>query len=621
MAGNQDSPDDEEFRGRRRRIIVAGVLALLFLVGVNGAYRAVLAVQAGTRGKAALLRAERQLTDRRPKEARTQLVEARSSFRKARSELAAMGPLLPVARVVPFVRIQARGVQSFADAGVALADAGIGLSDSAAAIIEPSDQHRAVADALDALTGMQRSLDQGVAALRKANAKVKALDGYRLLGPIGQARNQLAARLPDVTARAATADRAIGALVAFAGGAGDRRYLFLSQNPDEARPTGGYMGTLGLLVAGVDGLKLDRFEPMENWLAAHPNAIVPVDQGPSALRLSYPPLPQTIANVNAAPDWPTAASLAAKLWSEGGETPVDGVVSVTPGFLSRILAVVGPVDVASFGETVTSANVRERFDFYTRQYEAEKVTGVTAKVRKSFVADLAQGVMQRLLTAPATEWEPLARVVGESFDNREALAWSTDAQVTAVLAERGWDGTLPVAAGDFFYGAEFQYGTKSGRALHRTYDHHVELRSDGSARVTTVITTRNPEPQSQWNDPRGVTYVTPYGPAGAALDPSSDKPVTSEAALAGHPSYGWFRGAPPLGQSTLKVVWEVPKLAVPNRDGSWTLPVQFLRLPDHGGDTLNLTVTLPEGWKWQGDPPPASYTLDRDLKGSWVIRP
>ena len=66
------------------------------------------------------------------------------------------------------------------------------------------------------------------------------------------------------------------------------------------------------------------------------------------------------------------------------------------------------------------------------------------------------------------------------------MAWSTDAEVARVLADRGWDGSVPVTTGDFVYPAEFEYAAKHGRELRRTYDHHVALRPDGSARITTT---------------------------------------------------------------------------------------------------------------------------------------
>ena len=30
-------------------------------------------------------------------------------------------------------------------------------------------------------------------------------------------------------------------------------------------------------------------------------------------------------------------------------------------------------------------------------------------------------------------------------------------------------------------------------------------------------------------------------------------------------------------------------------------------------------MTLPEGWRWMGDAPPAEFSLDREIDGSWLL--
>ena len=137
--------------------------------------------------------------------------------------------------------------------------------------------------------------------------------------------------------------------------------------------------------------------------------------------------------------------------------------------------------------------------------------------------------------------------------------------------------------------------------------------------MTTAITTRNPAPRSPFND-IPVTYVTVYGPQGAVLDPTSDPQSLPEPSLAGHPAAAWFRGAPPLSQSTLKVVWEVPRLVEKGPDGGRSYRLRFMRLPDHTGDVLNLRVNLPSGWAWEEGEPPSTFDLDKDLVGAWRIR-
>src|SRR5207237_5814789 len=138
--------------------------------------------------------------------------------------------------------------------------------------------------------------------------------------------------------------------------------------------------------------------------------------------------------------------------------------------------------------------------------------------------------MQQVLAAPSSQWQPLAKAIGQAFDAREAMAWTTDDQIVSALESRRWNNTLPEADGDFFYNAEFSYAAKIDRSLRREFTHHVELRADGSARITTTMVVTNPRPGG-FTNPGSLSYITVYGPNGAVLDQASDPPQPSEPSL------------------------------------------------------------------------------------------
>ena len=538
------------------------------------------------------------------------------AFGEAQHDVAALGPLAGIARRTPLIGRQVRAVDAFADAGLALSGAGLKLVDAAGALVNPSDQGLPVSEALDALRTTHASLAPAVGAIEQAASRVAEVEGSWLLPPLSRARNDLERRLPRIRTQAQSAEEGMAALIAFAGGSAPKRYLFLSQNPDEVRPTGGFIGTYGVLTADAGRINLERYDSIESWTLARPEVRVPAEQAGSPFRFRNPPLARTLANVNSGPDWPTAARLAAQLWERGGEAPVDGVISFTPGFLGRILAVTGPVTIPSYGETVTAANLNERLDFQTHQ--APPPPGSD---RKDFVAILAETVMQRLLQAPSSQWEQLGRAMGQAFDAREAVAWSKDPQVAEALATRAWDGAFPSFTGDFFFNSEFGYAAKNGRGIRRTYDHHVGVRADGSAQVVTRMTITNTESGEVLFNESTLAYHTIYGPEGAVLDQGASDPFGfPEPAVAGHPATGWFKAARPNGgQETLTVVWDVPGLVRWVKDGTWQYALRWIHLPDHIGDVVKLTVALPPGWRWAGEPPPAEFSLDQDFEGTWLI--
>jgi hypothetical protein len=222
------------------------------------------------------------------------------------------------------------------------------------------------------------------------------------------------------------------------------------------------------------------------------------------------------------------------------------------------------VEVPEYAETVTAANVIERTDFYTHQ-----VAPPEGEDRKDFLGVLAGIVVRRLLSVPASSWDQLGQAAAGGFDAREAMMWSADEAVAEATARRECDGVLPPTEGDFFYEADFEYSAKNGRGLQRTYDHRVELQPNGSARVTTDITIANTEPFDPAYNIDSFSYITVYGSEGAVLDEAaSDQNAFLEAPLNGHPSAGWVRAAEPLATASIKVVWNVPQLALPREDGT-----------------------------------------------------
>ena len=530
------------------------------------------------------------------------------------ARLDGMGPILTVARFVPVVRSQVLTVEDLQEAGSALSLAGQDLTDATQDALRSSDENTPLSGgALDRLRTIHGSLAEAVTILRRVQADVDRGNGRWLIGPIDDAHDELSQRLRRVVGRAGSAESGMAALVDFIGGNGPRRYLFLSQNPDEIRPTGGFIGMFGVFTANGGELDAGEFRNITEFSSRYPDALIAGSQAGAPFRFSQPPVPQRMGNVNNLPDWPRSAQLAVDLWERAGLEPIDGVASFTPAFLARLLAVLGPVTVPGYDERVTSENVIERFDHYTELEEAGDFTE-----KKGFVAELGDVVFDRLVKGPSSSWRPLAEVVGEGFAAREAMVWSRHPAVAPTLAERGWDGAFPESRGDFFYNAEFSYAAKNGRGLRRTFDHHVLLREDGSARITTTVRVRNTEEPGRYNV-GSLSYVTLYGPEGGAVQADADPPISTEPPLKGHPGAGYFVDASPGGEAVTRVVWDAPGIARRGSDGRWRYSLLWLRVPDHTGDVLNLRVTLPEGWRWKGAGPPSRVELTEDVRGSWEM--
>ena len=147
-------------------VIVAGLFALALLQTAR-------ADQNGVHGKAALARAETDINAHNVRAARADLLEARADFQQMHHHLASMGPLAPIARITPFVRIQIRGATDFSEAGELLSNAGLHLVDAASQVLDPKDSHLHLSDALDQLRNVRAALNSGIGALDGAASKIR----------------------------------------------------------------------------------------------------------------------------------------------------------------------------------------------------------------------------------------------------------------------------------------------------------------------------------------------------------------------------------------------------------------------------------------------------------------
>jgi hypothetical protein len=598
------------------RVFIALVLVGGVVEAVAGLY---VARTAGVHARTAqdhLEAARRHLEARRLPQAREELRSAEESFAAMDRSIDRIGPARLLIRVTPLVRVQFAATEQFARSGRDLAAAGLDVTDAVAAIEENNTEPLGPAG-LDRLKTVDASLQAASKAVDSAVERIGRFDDRRLLGPVGGARNDVARQLPDVAIRVHDASRAIHLLVTALGGDGPRNYLVLSQNPEEIRPTGGFIGSYSVLHGEGGFLKVDRSGATEDWFRAHPAATVADDRRATPFQLDTT-VAETLANVNATPQWPIVGHLAADVWESGGEPRVDGVFALTPELLARVVRVLGPVTVPEYGETVTADNLLQRVEYYTHD---DPLRATRPGGRKQFLADLARHTLSNLSSLPYDKLEEAGRALSEGMERREGMAWARDAGGQAVFTQHGWDGrvTRGDAGFDFFYAAEFAYSTKTNRAVRRQFDHHVTLRADGSGTVKTTVQANNPTPFDVEDNPTGKAYVVLYGPRGAELANGAD-PLTASETLGDRPGAGHLVVTPPLGMSRTSVAWKAPRLAEKRDDGTLAYRLKWAAIPAHMGDTLKLSVTPPSGWKWATSPPPSDISLDSDFSGTWVLR-
>lgn len=263
-----------------------------------------------------------------------------------------------------------------------------------------------------------------------------------------------------------------------------REYLFLAQNPDELRATGGMIGAAGIL--RLQGGRVADFS-LRNAGAINNFAASPYPDPPDPLRRYMHIELWAFQDANWSPDFPTTALAAMDLYRRGQGRDVDGVIAVNPQTIELLLEVIGPVQVAGIPEAITAENLSQ---YLRSQYNLERTDAGLSSQPKTYLAYLAEAVIAKLDTQMEHINLPaLALAFQQALDERQLLIYTQEPDIAAFLAGRGWDGSVQPGVADFLMVVDANMGyNKANANIEQSVDYLVDL-SDPATPVATLTIT------------------------------------------------------------------------------------------------------------------------------------
>jgi len=302
---------------------------------------------------------------------------------------------------------------------------------------------------------------------RDLQAQMAELDDATL---IDQVRSGVA-QVGDVLDAAAPILQVVPGML---GAEGERQYLLVAQSNAETLPLGGSAASQSLIrvtasgkvsiVAQADSLNFKRGAPD-----------VKIDQ--SAIDLYGEPLTIHFNNTPGRPDFPTAARLMTALWQRDiQKSQIDGVISVDPLALARVLVATGPVKVPGWGK-ITSDNV---VSVVLSQVYAIPDQRVADKIFKV----LAAKVFERVATG-AFDLAKMATAVQDGIETGSILFWSADESVQRVVSSMRLGGVLPTSnVEETVIGVYFRDGSLGSKI-----DYYVKTAAKITATCSAGVTT------------------------------------------------------------------------------------------------------------------------------------
>ncbi len=281
----------------------------------------------------------------------------------------------------------------------------------------------------------------------------------------------------------------------------------LFQNDHELRPTGGFIGTIGILTLDqgrIKGIKMEEPYHLDGQLSR-------VVAAPEPMRMVQ--ARAYLRDMNYFLDFPTSAErVSAYLDLSGGQT-VDGVIALNASIMEDLLTLTGPITVPGYDFSVDAdsfyANTQQQVE---HDYDKER------NRPKQYVVDLLPVVLQKAFS-DKTDWTKLTQLLASSLQQKDLLLWFADKDLEARVQDLGYGGEIRSTDRDYLAVVSTNAGGgKTDAAIRTNIRHTAELQSDGSVIDTVTIDREHTgTPDDPWVGTRNISYVRAYVPLGSEL--------------------------------------------------------------------------------------------------------
>lgn len=277
---------------------------------------------------------------------------------------------------------------------------------------------------------------------------------------------------------------------------GRQRYLVFLQNESEIRATGGWFTSYGII--GVEGgqireIYVDDVYNADGSLKIKNKKYSPPNSMKNALGIND----WSFSLVNWYPDLAETHILAETFTKDLGiGNNIDGVITIDVSFLQKLLNKWGGIEVPGEDSIVTSDNI------YTKIFEMHNnfVPGSTQKT--TFLANLANEIVKRVLSMKIGDMIGLADVFSSSFEEKHIQATFSNSDALNFFRSRNWAGSLDSKYNSAPTAIDWNWGgNKANLFLDKNYVLNVNVQNKNVVSFDYTISVEN----------KSISENYPYG--------------------------------------------------------------------------------------------------------------
>lgn len=379
----------------------------------------------------------------------------------------------------------------------------------------PAEERRRILAAIYNSSSTLNSVDSN---LNESLNNLKNIHSFTWFGPLSVRLEELKEKIAEGQATIQEASPLTQLLPPLLGYPNTARFLLLLQNSDELRPTGGFIGTYGIIQT-KDG-DFERFETHDIYHLDIPIqdkfSVTPPEPIKKYLGVSK----WYMRDSNWSPDWPTAAQTVADFYKKENAlqakpdsiSEFDGVIAITPELITDLMKFSGPVTIGK--DTYTPENFVDLL-----QYKVEKSyiqLGTSQWQRKEVIGDIAKQIKQKLLDTPLGKWPEMIRLVSNNVARKNILLYSRDQNLQKLILDNSWGGQVRQDWGDYLMVVDANLAAlKTDAVMDRQIHYELKETEKGFKAVLTLRYSNNGH--FDWKTTRYRSYTRVYVPGGSRL--------------------------------------------------------------------------------------------------------
>jgi hypothetical protein len=354
-----------------------------------------------------------------------------------------------------------------------------------------------------AVSLMSPHVDLAAEGLKNVDAKVVPADYQQKVADLQLYVPQLATALHEFMTFSAALQTMLGAQ-------GDMRYLVAFQNNTELRPTGGFIGSFAQM--DVHNGTIAKMDVPGGGTYAVQGQLTKFVAAPGPLQLLK--ARWELQDANWFPDFPTSAEKFQWFYEHAGGPTTDGVLAINATFITKLLALTGPIEMVDYGITINAENFL---------FETEKAVEIDAdkslNTPKAFLRDLAPILLQKMTEADMPTFLAMLDTVGAGLQNKDIQVYFNNNELQAAMNDFGWTGAVKSTTGDYLMMVNTNLGGgKTDAVIEQNIEVVADVAADGSVVDKVTITKiHHGLPDAVFSGRNNVDYLRLYVPAGSQL--------------------------------------------------------------------------------------------------------